>query len=32
MLELEIRESACNLNTSMEEISFSKQNLPIAHL
>ncbi|KOM52501.1 hypothetical protein LR48_Vigan09g116000 [Vigna angularis] len=30
MLEAEIRESACNLNTSLEEISFSKQNLPTA--
>jgi len=30
MLEAEIRESACNLNNSLEEISFSKQNLPTA--
>ncbi|WVY94226.1 hypothetical protein V8G54_033314 [Vigna mungo] len=30
MLEAEIRESACNLNTSLEEISFSQQNLPTA--
>jgi len=30
MLEAEIRESTCNLNTSLEEISFSKQNLPTA--
>ncbi|KAK7387221.1 hypothetical protein VNO78_27826 [Psophocarpus tetragonolobus] len=28
MLEAEIRESACNLNTSLEERSPSKQNLP----
>ncbi|KAL9320009.1 hypothetical protein ACSQ67_011848 [Phaseolus vulgaris] len=30
MLEAEIRESACNLSNSLEEISFSKQNLPTA--
>jgi len=30
MLEAEIRESACNLNTSLEEISSSRQNLATA--